>query len=132
MLDFINKGGLFMWLLVIIYLVTLAIILERALFFYLTRYNLKEIKQRLVKSKSNRSVIEIMDCLQNTMIGRVLEVYFTYYNYQPSKRDDLVALEGDKEIGRMEQYLWGLSLAGHVSPLIGLHRDYGYFQSHRI
>jgi biopolymer transport protein ExbB len=120
MLGLINKGGIFMWLLVFIYLGTLAIILERALFFYLTRYDLKEIKERLLKSKSNKSVSEIIDCLKNTMLGRVLEVYFAYYNYQPSKRDDLVALEGDKEIGRMEQYLWGLSLAGHVSPLIGL------------
>ncbi len=143
MLEFMQKGGLIMWPILICALVAVAIILERTVYFIITgiRYDIFRdlVLQRLNGGGFNTNGIldnpfndEKPGFLRklNARLGReqwqrspyykITGTYLENIDSGTRSREEALKRTGSEEIEKMERYFKGLSAISHASPLLGL------------
>lgn len=129
MLDLLTRGGPIMYFLFLIYILTITIIVERSIFFFITRCDCDKYREEFFRRLKQFSVQEVEDKYKkgallpgcyHSPISRIVYLFFDHRKTSPGMRDDLLTVEGNKEISKMEKYLWGLGAMGHIAPLIGL------------
>ncbi len=122
-LHFITRGGWLMWPLLLCSVISLAIIIERFLFFIrLKRYNNHKIAKIIIDTFSQGKVKEAIDLCNKTPYYLTNIIKAGIYRYNHSKEIIKEAMENASlyEIPKLEKNLNFLSTLAHVSPLIGL------------
>lgn len=129
MLSFLLRGGFLMYPLLLLYILTIAVIIERSIFFFITKCDCDKYRSEFFRRLSQYSSKEIEEKYKKgellpgyyySPISQIVYLFFEHRHAAPETRDDLIAVEGNKEIVKMERYLWGLGTIGHIAPLIGL------------
>ena len=122
MLDFVLKGGVFMYPIIACSVITIAIVLERS--FHLKRAQINVdmflVKiAKLITAGRFREVSGLVDKIPGPVAhiaGKSIELR----ERSRETRETLLKIEGSKELRRLEKHLRALGLVAHVSPLLGL------------
>jgi biopolymer transport protein ExbB len=142
MIEFLLKGGFVMWPIAVLAFVSLSIIIERAVYFYITGidYNhfrsvlLEKIKNQDLETidmhagnnkENGRGGIKLFQSIQKNQWNRnqFVRITLTYLkNIRTGTRSREEALRrvGSEEIEKMERNFKVLSAISHISPLLGL------------
>ena len=110
-----------MWPLLILSIVSIAIILEREIFFLRNRVaagTLEQLKQNIESGR--RADAESAASGSNRTILRFLETVFRYSNKPIELAEKEISLTGDKLLFSASRYIHVQELIGSISPLIGL------------
>lgn len=140
-LETIEKGGAVMWPIVILLLAGIGMIIERAIFFYLTNIDYKEFKEALLM-KIKKQNIATIDLFKKYISPKSAIKKLTHWlavkkwNHSPyvkiasgyianvqkgtRSREEALRRIGSEEIEKMERNFKGLSSISHISPLLGL------------
>ena len=122
MLELLQKGGLFMWPIVLCSVVAVAIAVERWLVF------------RKLPNSHTKLVAELIDMLrgghaskaeahskkQPGPVAAVLSELLGARDLSSDEREQIVGVAGSRELRRLETRLRGLSAIARVAPLLGL------------
>ncbi len=143
MMYLVEKGGPVMWPIIACAFVSIAIIIERCIYFFSTGVNYEKFKrilidnlQRLRISEVNLEHRETGDA-ERSFLRRLAEgfsslrwnrshyvktvrVYVDNAAAGTRSREEALRRTGSEEIEKMEKYFQGLSAISHVSPLLGL------------
>ena len=124
MINFIDKGGIINWVLVISYFFVLAIVLERIIYFFKIRGNFEKFKQIVLAKLSQNSDINketsFLKKFSKTHYLEVLTIYLKYNKISTRKLNEKLNESNTVISSKMNQNLWLLSLIGHLAPLMGL------------
>ncbi len=143
MLELIQKGGVVMWPIAGLAFVSIAIIIERIVYFYITSFNYEIFRDRLLdkirtedlssinlkaepgleddKSWFRRMKEKIVLYKWNSNPYRkIATTYIENINTGTRSREEALRRVGSEEIERMEKHFKGLSAISHISPLLGL------------
>lgn len=144
MIEFITRGGPVMWPIVLLAIISIAIIIERGIYFFITSFSYGEFVKLLENDmnpltdenipvfiaetgRSNRAarISAIPPSLRaykmkSNPFSRITSVYFEKLTLDPELQKDILRRTGSEEIEKMENRLWGLSAVSHIAPLLGL------------
>ncbi|MCP5462232.1 MAG: MotA/TolQ/ExbB proton channel family protein [bacterium] len=122
MLDFVMRGGFFMYPIIACSIVVGAIVLERM--FHLKRAHInKEPFFEAIKRAIQSGDFDAASGLAARSAGPVAHIVkkcIEAKNRSKETQEKIIHLEGTKELRRMEKHLRALSLIAHISPLLGL------------
>ncbi len=144
MITLLQKGGFVMWPIAALGVVTIGILIERILYFYLTGVSYEKFRSTLLGKISGGDIVSL-DLIDRSayagkswnIFGRVLhwirqqqwnrsaylkvsETYALSSEKGNRSREEALRRVGSEEIERMEKNFKGLSAISHVSPLLGL------------
>ncbi|WP_018247966.1 MotA/TolQ/ExbB proton channel family protein [Orenia marismortui] len=117
-----QKGGVFMYPLLICSTIVLAIVLERCYYFSKVKdcsdKTLEEVEQLVYQHRTleAKEVCEDTNC----PVSQVLSTGIKNYQKPREERDRILQRIGSKELQKMGKNIRGLGIIAHVSPLIGL------------
>ncbi|MGL4388467.1 MAG: MotA/TolQ/ExbB proton channel family protein [Brevinema sp.] len=122
---YINSGGIVAWILLVMYFIVCAIVLERILFFWNTRANFTEINTDLQCILDSENINKIINSISiNRYQKSTLVTMILYYinNLSRSQKafDEKIDREGFILVEDMEENLWILSQISFIAPLLGL------------
>lgn len=124
---YLTNGGMLMYVILFMSIAGIAAVIERFIYFakyekdnrsYLT----KEIKEALDKGEIKNLVITLNK--EKSSVSRVLkEVLYELYKNPSSSSQKLEEKGKEKamlQVGMLEKNMWVISLAAHLTPLVGL------------
>lgn len=124
---YLTNGGILMYVILIMSIVGIAAVIERFIYF---RKNEKESRSFLTKDikeqLENRNLKELIIMLnkEKSSVSKVLkEVLFELYRNPSSSTEKLEEKGKEKamlQLALLEKNMWLISLAAHLTPLIGL------------
>ncbi|MBI4230424.1 MAG: MotA/TolQ/ExbB proton channel family protein [Planctomycetes bacterium] len=121
LIDLFKKGGFVMWPLLACSLAGLAIVLERAFYFFRLRLRydrfLGELKSRLSRGSANAAV-EYCRTYANP-VPHVAAEYMLHLE-NDSEREEALKCTGSYAIEKVEAHLRPLATIAHIAPLLGL------------
>ena len=120
---FMSKGGWLMWVLLGCSVISLAIIIERFMFFLsLNKFNTLRLVQEILKYVKESKIKEALDVCRNNSYYITNIVGEGICRYTEPKEAIKEAMENKSlyEIPKLEKNLSFLSTLAHISPLIGL------------
>lgn len=139
MIELIQKGGVVMWPIAALGLITVAIFIERAVFFIITSANYNEYRTALLSHIDNSGLDTDLDLVpEQTSSGtlsrvslislrwkrsayhRLARVFQKHLTSGEKSMDEALARTGGQSIEKMERFMTALSAISHVSPLLGL------------
>ncbi len=123
MLEFISKGGVVMYPIILCSIVAIAIILERAYHFLRLRATntaqfLLKIEQALQSNKIDTALKEAK--VATGPVACVVQAGIINRQKDTDSWEKAVSRVGTKELVRLEKNLRALGIIAHVSPLLGL------------
>ncbi len=122
MIDFIQQGGIVMYLLLAVSILTLTVIFERA--WTLRRSEvipLDDIKSMEVAVRNGDVNRALQVCRQrNTAMGRILTVALENSGVRRSIMKEILEEAGRQEVAKMERFIGVLGLIAAMAPLLGL------------
>ncbi|MFC1670394.1 MotA/TolQ/ExbB proton channel family protein [Spirochaetota bacterium] len=122
MIDIFNKGGPVMYIILICSIGALAVTLERAAYYLMTRGNyrvfLMELKS-IIKKGNVAGAIEFAGKSKNIM-GKIARNYLNNYTFSKDKLEEIMYQTGSEEVKKMEVRLPVLAAIAHLTPLLGL------------
>jgi len=122
MMDFLSKGGFFMWPILLCSIVSLTVILDRCLFFRKTRLrnsNLPERTLALMNSKKTGEALALCEA-ESSFLGRFLSVGLKVSERGEDEKQKILRRAGSRELEAGEKYLRVLSVIGSTATLLGL------------
>lgn len=122
MIDYMQKGGPLMWLLLFCSILAGAIFLERALYYHRVTLQLGEFLRGLAELIRHKRWAEAqMECAGNPMpVTRVMHAAVLRHNAPRSELKEIVQEAGQLELPKLERHLAMLAGLGVVAPLLGL------------
>lgn len=122
MLDYMQKGGLLMWLILLCSIVSVTVFAERLLFFHRASIHVGEFLRGLANLIQRRNFAEAMHECAGTPgpVARVVHAAIIRHDAPRSELKEIVQEAGQLEVPKLEQNLSILSTIAFVSPLIGL------------
>ena len=122
MLDLIFSGGRLVWLLVGCSMVSLAVFLERYLYFHRATINVGQLLEGLANLIRRKNFGEAMHQCSLTPgpVARVMRTALMRHDYSREYLRDIVQEAGQMEVPRVERSLRVLLTIAYVAPLIGL------------
>ncbi|MEW5758064.1 MAG: MotA/TolQ/ExbB proton channel family protein [Candidatus Omnitrophota bacterium] len=122
MWDWIIKGGVVMWPIILCSVLAFAIILERLIYFSLIKIDgdnfLNLIKDKLIKHQI-REAIDICDRTPSP-IAKILKAGILKYDHNKEDIREAIEDAASFEIPNLEKNLSFLATLAHISPLLGL------------
>ena len=122
MLDYMQKGGPLMWLILFCSVLAGAVFLERVTYFHRAQIRVGEFIRGLATLLQRRSVAEArMEC-EGTPgpIARVILAALVRHDAPRSELKDIVQEAGQLEVPRLERRLGIIATIAVVAPMIGL------------
>jgi len=121
-MNFIIRGGFFIWPIIFCSVISLAVTLDRLYYFYRTRLtdrNLPERTQALINAKKSDEALSL--CEQDkSFIARFLAAGIKIIGYTEDKKHKMLRRTGSRELEEGEKHLRILSVIGNISTLLGL------------
>ena len=121
-LEFMNKGGFFMWVLAACSVFGVAAILERSVYHWRARFDVQKWLKQLKEFISEGGKISQAEvpCSDRSPVAKLASVYLNYLASPLRIRDEALKREGNLLLDEADTHLKLLSSLGSVSPLIGL------------
>ncbi|HEY3900853.1 MAG TPA: MotA/TolQ/ExbB proton channel family protein [Chthoniobacter sp.] len=122
MIDYMQKGGPLMWLILFCSVLAGAVFLERVTYFHRISIRLGEFMRGLTNLIQERRFAEAqMECASTpSPITRVIHAAIVRHQSIRSELKEIVQEAGQLEVPRLERRLGLLATIGFVAPLIGL------------
>lgn len=122
MIDFIQKGGPLMWLLLLTSIVTTGVFFERLLYLRRATISVDDFLRGLPNLIRRGRFAEAQIECKNTPgpVARVVHAAIMRHELPRADLKEIVQEAGQLEIPRIESYLLVLATMAHVCPLIGL------------
>jgi biopolymer transport protein ExbB len=122
MLDYMQKGGPLMWLLLLCSVVSIAVLVERLLYLHRATIDIGEFLQGLANLIRSRNFAEArIECQAASVpVTRVIHSAILRHRLPRQELREIVQEAGQLEVPRLERNLGILVGIGYVAPLIGL------------
>jgi biopolymer transport protein ExbB len=122
MIDYMQKGGPLMWLILLCSIVSIAIFAERLLYFHRATIDLGEFLQGFSNLVRKRNMAEARVECQTTSVPvtRVIHAALIRHQLPRTELREIVQEAGQLEVPRLERNLGMLLAIGYICPLIGL------------
>src|ERR1700742_1002457 len=122
MIDYMQKGGPLMWLILLCSVVSIAVFAERLLYFHRATIDLGEFLQGLSNLVRKRNLAEARVECQTTSVPvtRVIHAALVRHQLPRTELREIVQEAGQLEVPRLERHLGMLIAIGYICPLIGL------------
>ncbi len=120
--DFLAKGGIAMWVLVLCSVVGAAVIVERLVYHARLRLDVREFLERLAQALATGDTekAEAVAAGVRHPVARIAQVYLAGLRYPPALARDLLVREGNEALAALERRLRVLATVAQISPLLGL------------
>ena len=122
MLDYMQKGGPLMWLILLCSVVSVAVVVERLLYYRRASIDVGEFLQGLSNLLRNRRYAEArVECQAAAVpVTRVIHAAISRHHLSRSELREIVQEAGQLEVPKLERNLGILVAIGYVAPLLGL------------
>ncbi len=122
MIDYMQKGGPLMWLILLCSVVSIAVFAERVLYFHRATIDLGEFLQGLSNLVRKRNLAEArVECQATSVpVTRVIHAALIRHSLPRTELREIVQEAGQLEVPRLEHNLGILIAIGYICPLIGL------------
>jgi biopolymer transport protein ExbB len=122
MIDYMQKGGPLMWLILLCSVVSVAIFTERVLYYHRATIDLGEFLQGLANLIRNRNLTEARAECQATLapVTRVIHATLVRHYLPRIELREIAQEAGQLEVRRLERNLGLLVAIAYICPLIGL------------
>jgi len=122
MINIILKGGLVMYPIILCSILSLAIIIDRLIFYQSARKDPKRLIEELKELVSKGKVKEALDRCdkENTPLAKVLKAGILKYDQTREIIEENMKESALYEVPRLERHLSFLATIAHISPLLGL------------
>ena len=121
MLYLLNKGGWVMYVILFCSITAITIIIERIIYFKLTKYSYPDFIKNL-KDNLSKNASETNSFIQNnkTLLGIIARTYISNIQHAKSILDEFLFNKGSQQIKILEKRLSLLQTIGRMTPLMGL------------
>jgi biopolymer transport protein ExbB len=123
MLEILNKGGLLLWLLLVLGAVpSLAIFIERVLFYHRSQINTDQFMKGIRNVLQRGSLTEAISICDETPgpVAQVVKMSILKHDRPREEIRETIEDVGLVEVPRLEKNLVPLATIAHVAPLVGL------------
>jgi biopolymer transport protein ExbB len=122
MVDYMQKGGPLMWLILLCSVISIAVFSERLLYFHRAAIDLGEFLQGLSNLVRKRNLAEArVECQATSVpVTRVIHAALIRHHLPRAELREIVQEAGQLEVPRLERNLGMLIAIGYICPLIGL------------
>ncbi len=122
MFEFIQKGGLVMYPILLCSILALAVVIERLYYLYHIRIDTRRFTEELfslVKRSKIKEAIELCES-KPSPITHMVKAGLLHYDEPKEGMREAIEEEGRREIPRLEKNISILATIAHISPLLGL------------
>ena len=122
MIDYIQKGGLLIWPILICSIISIGIFAERLFYFHRATIHVGEFLQGLSNLLQRRNFAEALHESAGTPgpVARVIHAAIIRHDAPRSELRDIVQEAGQLEVPKLERFLGVLATLAFLAPLIGL------------
>jgi biopolymer transport protein ExbB len=122
MIDYIQKGGLLMWPILICSIISIAVFAERLFYFHRATIHVGEFLQGLSNLIQRRNFAEALHESAGTPgpVARVIHAAIIRHESSRADLKDIVQEAGQLEVPKLERFLGVLATIAFLAPLIGL------------
>src|ERR1700733_9319322 len=122
MIDYMQKGGPLMWVILVCSVVSIAVFTERLLYFHRATIDVGEFLQGLSNLVRKRNLSEArVECQATSVpVTRVIHAALIRHHLPRAELREIVQEAGQLEVPRLERNLGMLIAIGYICPLIGL------------
>lgn len=119
MIEILDKGGPVAWVLLGYSFITLIVVFERLIHFFMMGRPPKNIEEILIKGLKNKSLKKDLESFKGPEI-KLLQGIYEAYSKQVKNLDSVASRLGSIELQRLERGFRSLTLLGNTAPLLGL------------
>jgi len=122
MIDYIQKGGLLIWPILICSIISIGIFAERLFYFHRATIHVGEFLQGLSNLLQRRNFAEALHESAGTPgpVARVIHAAIIRHDAPRAELRDIVQEAGQLEVPKLERFLGVLATIAFLAPLIGL------------
>jgi biopolymer transport protein ExbB len=122
MIDYIQKGGLLMWPILVCSVIAIAVFAERLFYFHRATIHVGEFLQGLSNLVRRRNFAEALHESAGTPgpVARVIHAAIIRHNAPRAELREIVQEAGQLEVPKLERFLGVLATLAYVAPLLGL------------
>lgn len=122
MIDYIQKGGPLMWLLLLLSIISITLFFERLVYYHRASIRVGEFLRGLSNLISRRNFAEALHESAGTPgpVARVIHAAIIRHSASRAELKEIVQEAGQLEVPRLERYLPMLAAIAYLAPLIGL------------
>jgi biopolymer transport protein ExbB len=122
MIEYIQKGGLLMWPILVCSIISIAVFAERLFYLHRTTINVGEFLKGLANLIQRRNFAEALHESAGTPgpIARVIHAAIIRHDAPRSELREIVQEAGQLEVPKLERYLGVLATLAFLAPLLGL------------
>src|ERR1041385_4706750 len=122
MIDYIQKGGLLMWPILVCSIISIAVFAERLFYFHRATIHVGESLQGLANLVQRRNFAEALHECAGTPgpVARAIHAAIIRHDVPREELKEIVQEAGQLEVPKLERNLNLLSTVAFVTPLIGL------------
>src|SRR5437879_1075469 len=122
MIDYMQKGGPLMWLILFCSVISVGVFAERLVFFHRATIRVGEFMRGLANLIQRRNFAEALHECAGTPgpVARVIHAAIIHHDATRVELKDIVQEAGQLEVPSLERNLMILSTIAFVAPLIGL------------
>jgi biopolymer transport protein ExbB len=122
MIDYIQKGGLLMWPILVCSVIAVAVIAERLFYFHRATIHVGEFLQGLSNLVQRRNFAEALHESAGTPgpVARVIHAAIIRHDAPRAELKEIVQEAGQLEVPKLERFLGVLATLAYVAPLLGL------------
>src|SRR4051812_37551978 len=122
MIDYIQKGGLLMWPILVCSIISIAVFAERLFYFHRATIHVGEFLKGLSNLIRRRNFAEALHESAGTPgpVARVIHSAIIRHDSPRSESRDIVQEAGQLEVPKLERFLGVLATIAFLAPLLGL------------
>ncbi len=122
MFDILMKGGVILWVIILLSFIGAAIIIERLLYFKKTRVDEDKLFNRIKATVEKKHFDEAINICESTVspFTSLMKTGIEHRNYPKHIQKEVLQEAANQEIPQLERYLSFLGTIAHISPLLGL------------
>jgi len=122
MIDYIQKGGLLMWPILVCSILAIAVFAERLFYFHRATIHVGEFLQGLSNLVQRHNYAEALHECAGTPgpVARVIHAAIIRHDSSRAELREIVQEAGQLEVPKLERFLGVLATLTYLAPLIGL------------